>query len=299
VLGDLHAPLQIERQMNDITMAADFAITTLTADDIPENLALARAVKWPDVEADWRVVHAAALVLGARRGTRLIGQGALAVYGDTGTIAKMIVAPEEQGRGVGKQLLDALLAEAERRSLRALGLVATPFGRPLYERREFNCVGDVVILTGVPQLTASDPELPALSTPELAIEVEQRYLNCSRASMLRARFREALAGCVVPAASGASAPSGYAMVTEQAQLALVGPIIAEHEADARRLASASFRASPGAVRIDVPAEQLAFRSWLQGLGLRELGTRVEMARGAARLPWQVPQRFALAAQAWG
>jgi hypothetical protein len=53
------------------------------------------------------------------------------------------------------------------------------------------------------------------------------------------------------------------------------------------------------VRIDVPLEHAELRRWLVGLGLREVSRRVEMARGASRMPWQVTQRFALATQAWG
>jgi hypothetical protein len=54
----------------------------------------------------------------------------------------------------------------------------------------------------------------------------------------------------------------------------------------------------GPLRIDVPVEQVAFREWFYAQGLREQKRRLEMARGCDRLPWQVPQRFALAAQAW-
>ena len=59
-----------------------------------------------------------------------------------------------------------------------------------------------------------------------------------------------------------------------------------------------FRAVAGPVRVDVPAQRSAFRAWLLGLGLVEKGVNVEMARGGA-LPWDVPQRFALATQAFG
>jgi hypothetical protein len=80
---------------------------------------------------------------------------------------------------------------------------------------------------------------------------------------------------------------------------LVGPILAETEAGARQLALALLAAATGPVRIDVPAQHVAFRRFLTELGLREQAERVEMARGAQRMPWQVSERFALASQAWG
>ena len=67
---------------------------------------------------------------------------------------------------------------------------------------------------------------------------------------------------------------------------------------ARALTMSIFRALGGPVRVDVPAEQSAFRAWLLGLGLVEKGVNVEMARGGV-LPWNTPQRLALATQAWG
>jgi hypothetical protein len=80
---------------------------------------------------------------------------------------------------------------------------------------------------------------------------------------------------------------------------LVGPIVAPTEQAARQLALVLLRTAAGPVRIDVPVEHVAFRSWLLTLGLEERARRVEMARGSQRLPWPVPQRFALATQAWG
>ncbi len=89
------------------------------------------------------------------------------------------------------------------------------------------------------------------------------------------------------------------MLSDQGHSALVGPVIAENEEAARILARSMFDAAGVPVRIDVPAEQTSFRQWLEELGFVETAVRAEMARGAPRLPWQVPQRFALAAQAWG
>ena len=117
--------------------STDPAVERLTAGHVPENVALARAVGWPDSASDWRILHEAAVVLGVRREGRLIGQGALGLYGAAGVIAKMIVAPDVQRQGVGLRLLDALLREAEDRAVGVVGLVATAAGRPLYERRGF------------------------------------------------------------------------------------------------------------------------------------------------------------------
>jgi GNAT superfamily N-acetyltransferase len=270
----------------------------LSPEDIPANVGLAHAVGWHDWEGDWRVIHAGALVLGVRSGTELLGQGALGLYGESGTIAKMIVSPTQQRRGIGKQLLESLLDEAKRRGVHTLGLVATPSGQPLYAQHDFQLTGEVVVLTGTPDVRDTKmPRLPTLADVRVAATVDQRWLQCNRSKMLKARLHEAVASAAI--ARPASTLAGYAMATSQGPHALVGPIVSETEEDARQLALALFGTVRGPVRIDVPAEQVTFRRWLVGLGLVEQSTRAEMALGALRLPWQVPQRFALAAQAWG
>ena len=50
-------------------------IELLSAVDVPDDVALSRSVGWPDTEADWRVLHAGAQVLGIRDERRLVGPG--------------------------------------------------------------------------------------------------------------------------------------------------------------------------------------------------------------------------------
>ena len=278
-------------------MPTDLVIEPLSASEIPQNVALAQEVGWPDDDADWRVIHEAGLVFGARKAGQLAGQGVLVPYEpNVGTIAKMIVAPSAQRRGVGAALLDALLTEAERRSLSTLGLVATPLGEPLYESRGFALTGEVAVFIGTPTLDRpSEPTLPVTDI-EAAIAIERQFIACSRAAMLRGRHRQASATAVCHSPDGAS--RGFALATAKGPYAQLGPLIAETEDIARTLVRAIISALPGPVRIDVPGGRTAFRAWLRGLGMPEKGVRPEMARGGS-LPWQVPERFALATQAWG
>ncbi len=72
----------------------------------------------------------------AREDGELVGIGRLlddgALYA---TIWDMIVAPEAQRRGIGSAILERLLERAAR--LTIVALVASPAGRPLYERYGF------------------------------------------------------------------------------------------------------------------------------------------------------------------
>jgi GNAT superfamily N-acetyltransferase len=266
-------------------------VEILSAGDIPSNLALSRSVGWPDTEAEWQVIHEAALVLGVRREGRLVGQGALGLYEGSGSIAKMVIARDAQRQGIGAAILDRLLAEADKRALSGVGLVATALGRPLYEQRGFAPLGGVAILMGTPRLGEALQSAGPVRDAEQMLALEGRFIKSSRAAMLRGRLRES---CVSALCEG-----GFGLATAHDAGARLGPVIADTEATARHLTLSIFEAVAGPVRVDVPVEQLAFRAWLAGLGLVEKGINVEMSLGGTPLPWRVPQRFGLASQAWG
>lgn len=269
-------------------------------DSIRESVALAREVGWPDTESDWVVMHEGAHVVGAWVDGALVGQGALGCYGTAGTIAKMIVRPTLHRMGVGGRILESLLAEAEIRSISTLGLVATPMGRPLYARAGFTPVGDVVGMSGVatkPSLKDTAWQIDEGMNPDEVVRFDSHRLGCSRDGMLRARYREAIAFSAIK--SPDEVLCGYAMASAQGAHSVIGPVLADSEALARALVASVLQRVTGQVRIDVPGDQLEFLSWLGSLGFVEQKRRPEMARGCARLPWQVPARFALAAQAWG
>jgi GNAT superfamily N-acetyltransferase len=269
-------------------------VEELRAEDATANVALSQSVGWKDALGDWHALHAAARVLGVRAQGKLVAQGALGDYGTAATLAKMVVAPEFQGQGLGRRLLQELLAPARARAI-PVGLCATDQGRPLYEKVGFSVSGELMILFGTPRAAPSEPgAVVPLLDASAAIELEQRFVGCDRSRMLRARLGQASV-----AFSAAGGELGFVMASAFDAGTLVGPLFAQSDATARRLLHAVFACTPGPVRIDVPTQHRAFREWLVDRGLREHSSRVEMVSGAEQAPWQVPERFALATQAWG
>lgn len=265
-------------------------VERLSAQDIPLDVALSNAIGWPDTEAEWRVIHESAVVLGVRREGVLVGQGALGCFEGAGSVAKMVVAKDARGQGIGGAILDALLAEAKLRALPVVGLVATPLGQPLYEKRGFRALGEIVIMMGTAS-RAETPHVEPVTDAEQIIELETRFFGSSRASVLRGRLRDSCATAL--------SKDGFALATGQPAGARVGPILASDEAAARTLTAALFGSIRGPVRLDVPAEQVAYRSWLRSLGLIEKGTHIEMSLGEPQPAWCSRARFGLATQAWG
>ncbi len=257
-------------------------------------MALSQSVGWKDALGDWHTLHAAARVLGVRAQGKLVAQGALGDYGSAATLAKMVVVPELQGQGLGRRLLEELVAPARARAI-PVGLCATDQGRPLYERAGFAVSGELMILFGTPGAGAKQPgSVVPLLDAATASELEQRFVRCDRSRMLRARLGQASA-----AFCAAGGELGFVMASAFEAGTVVGPLFAQTEATARRLLEAVFAHVPGPTRIDVPMQHGALREWLVGLGLREHSLRVEMVSGGEQAPWQVPERFAPATQAWG
>jgi GNAT superfamily N-acetyltransferase len=284
----------------------DAPIVRLDGSVAAENVALSRSVGWPDTDGDWSVLHDAAAVFGVRHGGILVAQGALGDYGDAGTIAKMVVAPDAQRRGLGARVLAALIAEAESRRIASLGLVATRFGRPLYARHGFREAGEVVVLVraGGDDAEALTPEMDAPLTASLTdvpdalaqvVAYDARVTQCRRERMLRGRAR--IAGSAI-VASRADGLSGFAFATPLATGTLIGPVLADDDTVARGLVRSLIARLPGVVGINVPGERTAFRTWLRAQGFEEKETRAEMAWNQTSLPWQAPERYALATQAW-
>ena len=153
------------------------------------------------------MIHQAALVLGVKRDGELVGQGALGLFESSASIAKMVVAPSAQRQGIGAKILDALLGEAERRSLGRVGLVATPLGRPLYESRGFTPVGEVAILVGTPALSGQPSGFAAVEDVEQLLAIERRFTGSARTAVLRGRLLDSCASALCA--------DGFALATAQ------------------------------------------------------------------------------------
>jgi ribosomal-protein-alanine N-acetyltransferase len=80
-----------------------------------------------------------------------VANGQLTLQGDRAEIGSLIVAPAHRRRGIGRQLLRALVAEAQRHGTRTLVLAAgvqEPWLRAWYEREGFAYAGEHLLPRG-------------------------------------------------------------------------------------------------------------------------------------------------------
>ena len=111
-------------------------------------------------ELDDLADHAVAVLAGVVVGTGRLVDGridvdGLAVPGTTGTvgtIGRMAVADSARGRGIGRAVLDLLVARAGERGLPEVELHAQVHARGFYERAGFAPFGEVYLEAGIEHL---------------------------------------------------------------------------------------------------------------------------------------------------
>lgn len=276
-----------------------------TADDIAAAHALSVEVKWPHRAEDWRLVADAGAGFVAQDGERVVGTALCWKYGeDGGSLGMVIVAPDCQGRGIGRRLMELLL---EALGERVTVLHATPAGEPLYAKLGFTRIG------AIHQHQSADFIVPRIALPEgeriRALEpgdVEGVVDLASRSSGLD---RSALLPAVLRVAQGVVLERdgellGFSLLREFGRGHAIGPVVSAtaddaHVRRARALIAHWLAHNEGRfTRIDTPDEH-GLSQWLEDIGLKRVDTVIKMARNGA-LPHDASvAQFAIINQALG
>lgn len=269
------------------------------AGDIAALHGLARQMSWPHRAEDCAQMLALGAGIAAVDGDgSTIGVGLRWSFGrDVGTIGLMLVAPERQGRGIGRALMKALIAEA---GSRALMLNATAEGLPLYEKLGFVSTGLVRQHQGLMSVLPPAPDVPL----RRAVPADHAAMGALDAAAFgtdrSALVSQLLANGDAWVVDRAGQPAGFAVLRAFGRGMIVGPIVAASEDEAIALAAAAARAAPsGVLRVDIPAEAERLAAWLTAAGLPAIDTVTVMLRGDWPATGNGLQRFGLALQAWG
>jgi N-acetylglutamate synthase-like GNAT family acetyltransferase len=260
-----------------------FAVRDMTEHDVPVLDALLRAAYETSRSLAPRL--RTAFTSGASRtfvadgGDGPIGMATLHDYGTIGYVSLVGVAPEHQAKGVGRRLMEVLIADSDRRAHRALALESSDEGRHLYHTLGFSEFGATITV-----------ESPA------AIDVRAERAGVRRA---RGADRDAVYACderafggdrsatigpwfecddhvmyVVPEGTGVS---GYAVVRD----GRIAPWVASSPLVATVLFDAAVTALGGEpARISVPADNAAAVDLMTRRGWHERFRNAHMVRGA-------------------
>ncbi|AZO79124.1 MULTISPECIES: GNAT family N-acetyltransferase [unclassified Bosea (in: a-proteobacteria)] len=241
---------------------------------------LSRRVGWPYRREDWEfAIGLGGGVVGVRDG-KLIASALWWPYGKShATLGMIIVAPEAQGSGIGRRLMQALLVQAEGRSLM---LNATAAGEPLYAKSGFRPCGGVrqqhghVLAVAAPQLGAGERLRPASSADLPILE----RLDRAATGLERGPSLAALLGCgECLVLERADQPVGFSILRAFGRGHTIGPVVAVDEADARTLIACWLHGRTGQfIRVDLQLGS-GLGDWLAQHGLAPAGDVVAMVRG--------------------
>jgi GNAT superfamily N-acetyltransferase len=269
----------------------------LTLVDLPRAQALSAAVRWPHRLEDWQFVAALGEGLAAEADRRVVGTGLKWSFGGGwSSLGMVIVAPDMQGQGIGRRLMEALMPRAG-----SVLLHATRAGEPLYRSFGFSPCGFIRQHRGAPFAVgfhapragerirpAGRADLPVLTALDTAAT------GMGRGAVIAALLE--VADCIVLDREGIA--SGFAMLRRFGRGQLIGPVVAP-DAEAARLLIAHWLGQRQGefIRVDVTAES-GLSAWLAELGLAQAEEALRMMRGPPPVPAAV-RSFALVNQAMG
>lgn len=261
---------------------------------------LSQAVGWPHRVEDWEMVITLGRGLVATRGDELVATGLWWPYGPAhAMVGTIIVSPTHQGYGLGRRLMDGLLAQAGSRSLM---LNATEAGRPLYLRCGFVDCGSIRQHHG-PVSAVTAPLLPGGTTLRSAVpadrativRLDQAATGVPRAALLDELHR--LGDFVVLERAGVAI--GFSALRRFGRGLVVGPVVAQDDQGAQALVGHWIHGREGDfMRVDTPASS-PLSAWLGGCGLKALDPVTSMVRGTLPAPAGPFQLHALVSQALG
>ena len=257
----------------------------MTADDIGQNFAITQRLKWPHRREDWLQAVALGDGVVAEENGAFLGSALGWRWGErAATIGLVIVNEQFRGRGVGKQLMLALLEKCPGYDVR---LHATEMGKGLYAKLGFNVTGHIQ-----QHQTPAVAVIPAVTIP-VGLTLRNAVPDDASAltgldrqahGMWRARLIDLLiADCQTVILEDAQHRiHGFASLRRFGHGWAIGPIIARDLPVAQALVSVLMQGLSGEfVRIDTDGA-LPLAGWLETLGLVQVDAPTTMIRGT---PW--------------
>ena len=225
----------------------------------------------------------------------LAGAVVLTRYGaDLASVGMMLVAARYGRMGLGRALMEHLLAEAGDATVT---LFATDLGKPLYDKLGFRTIRRSAAFTGPfradpfrtgpflaePAVTAATADNSKMRTRPAAaadmasiIDVDKAAFGADRSRLLRRL--PAFAGQLLVLETGRGV-AGFAAAWQNHTSTVIGPVVAPDGAAARRLIGDLAAGIRGQVRLDLDPDRPELPAWAVRHGLQPAGLNAVMAYG--------------------
>jgi GNAT superfamily N-acetyltransferase len=291
-------------------------VRRLRLDDLRHCVRLSVDRGWLPEKAKWSLLLEVSEVFGvdAPDGGNggLAGAVVLTRYGaDLASVGMMLVAARYGRRGLGRALMEHLLAEAGDATVT---LFATDLGKPLYDKLGFRTIRRSAAFTGPfstgPAETAetaepAEPDETAVTAaaadnskmrtrPAAAadmasiIDVDKAAFGADRSRLLRRL--PAFAGQFLVLETGRGV-EGFAAAWQNHTSTVIGPVVAPDGGAARRLIGDLAAGIHGQVRLDLDPDRPELPPWAVRHGLQPAGLNAVMVYGDRPLPGDPARLF--------
>jgi GNAT superfamily N-acetyltransferase len=273
----------------------------MTADDLPAAHKLSLSALWPHRLEDWQFIHALGEGIVAEDDSSIIGTVMCWIHGaDYASLGMIIVSPEHQRTGIGRELVSRILAQVGDRTVL---LHATANGVKFCESIGFVQTGWIhqhqgsIFRAPFVPLGAGERIRPIgpRDEPVLA-DMSKRAVGMSRATVLKHLMEVA----DIVAIDRYGELIGFAALRKFGLGYVIGPVVAPDAERAKALIAHWAGTHAGSfVRVDVPGSS-GLSPWLTAMGLIQVEATVHaMARGEPPRPDPSITRYALLSQSLG
>jgi len=284
----------------EISAVADLRLRDMTPADLVAAHALSSEAQWPHRLEDWELMLSVGFGVVAELDGQIVGTTMGWPYGsDAATLGMVIVSRACRGGGVGRKLMEAVLA---RLSGRTVLLNSTEIGAPLYRKLGFEPVGTIHQHQGaafsvpVPKLRRGERVRPLGASDAAAIiELDRRATGLRRAELVSALLTSGQG--VILDRDGEAA--GFALFRRFGRGYAVGPVVSPDRDGAKALISHWLGSNAGMfIRIDTPGDS-GLSSWLEEMGLKEVDRVTTMTLREPPVRGDGVAPFAIVSQAFG
>ncbi|MCD2465719.1 GNAT family N-acetyltransferase [Streptomyces sp. NPDC056534] len=272
---------------------AQLPIRRLGVDDLLACADLSENRGWPREEHKWGLLLAAGTGYGIDdpSGDGLVTCSVVTSYGPgLAAIGMVLVAEQYARQGVGRRLMEHVLAEAGNTPLT---LHATPYGQPLYEQLGFTETGRAEMVRGRFTFAAPAPAVPvrpaAAEDLQAILRLDHEVFGLDRTHVITRlpAFADHLR-----VAEEDGEITGFAAAWPNMDTHVVGPLIARDTATAQALIASLAAAGDRPLRTDIDVRHSALLGWVKENGLDPIASNAVMVRSLPDLPGDWRRRFA-------
>ena len=282
--------------------AVQLRVTQFTPVHSAGLLALSQSIGWQQTLEDWHRIFEAGMVFGHRSTEgEVVSSTALFVYGRAlASIGMVIVRKDLRRQGLARAVIQHCLADLPNPETPTM-LVARPDGQRLYGQLGFREVEPVhrLISRQRPDAHARCDISPLAVNDFTAIhQLDTEVYGANRETALKARIAQSDGGAVLRGGQ-ARGVTGFALMTHQHDLLMVGPVIAPEFEAAVALIATLVAGYNRPVQIDIPDRQRQLLDVLRREGFQHDCTCPLMLLHAQNLPGRREQLFALSNRSLG